>query len=81
MRALDTYEAGVNAYGIPYDEATSEDGAPGNPRGTHYYVADAVQDHAEAAVERERKKWADDKTADTAGVRFVPRRVDRATTQ
>ncbi len=81
MRALDTYEAGLNAYGIPFEESTTSEADPANPRGTHYYDVDVIQDQAEAAVERVRKAWAENKNADTAGVRFVPRRVDRRTTQ
>lgn len=81
MQALDAYEGGLNAYGIPIDEATDPMADPGRRDGTHTYVAEPVIDWSQLAVEKARtaKNLKDDPLA--PGYRFTVRRVERTTTQ
>lgn len=58
--ALDQYESGLNAYGIPRSEASSIDGNPDNSEALYHYEAKPYLDFSELAVEREAKleKWS-----------------------
>jgi hypothetical protein len=76
MAALVDYEAVLNEYGIPTDEAASIDADPDNRKGTHRYVAESAIDWAAQAVEVHLKsKGADDPYRSSRRVRVT--RVDK----
>jgi hypothetical protein len=76
VAALADYEATLNEYGFPVDEATSIDADPENRKGSHFYEAESVIDWASHAVETHLKsKGTED--AYRASRRIRVRRIDR----
>ena len=56
FRALEAYEANLNEFGIPLDEATSIGADPGNRKGTHTYQVDDPVDWSKKAVAQQADK-------------------------
>lgn len=56
VTALAEYEASLNEYGIPVEEAMSPDADPGNPKGKYRYVPTGpARDWSVDAVEQAQK--------------------------
>ena len=73
MAALEEYEAGLNRYGIPMDEATSPLADPNNPEALWHYEARAVRDFSVTAVEEREEEF---KENPSRARMFAPYRVD-----
>jgi hypothetical protein len=74
LAALEEYESGLGPHGLPLEETTSVLADPGNPNGTHYYVATVRRDWALDAVEQREKEF--EKHPSRARI-FSAERVDR----
>jgi len=59
LAALEEYEAGLNALGLPLAETTSPLADPTNPHGTHWYEPTVLRDHALAAIEEREADFKD----------------------
>lgn len=76
MAALADYEASLNEWGIPIDEATAINADPDNPTGTHRYLAESVIDWSALAVEQHLKSKGD-KDEYRAARKISVQRVDK----
>lgn len=77
LAALEEYEAGLGAHGLPLEETMSPDADPANPHGKYMYVPRVMRDWYDDAVEQAEKdpKWGGDNFSRAR--KFSAYRVDR----
>lgn len=77
MAALEEYEQGLGAHGLPLEETMSPDADPDNPNGKYMYVPHVLRDFYDDAVEAAEKlpQWSGENYSRAR--KFGARRVER----